>query len=70
MIAFMIRNVQTGEWFVNYKKRGYSNIPKWTFKMKQGSIWLNKAGPIQAMRANKLDANEAEIVEFRLEEIE
>lgn len=63
MKAFMIRNVNTGEWFVKSKN-------SWTPKWERGTLWQHKSGPIQTMRHHHLDATVAEIVTFELKEEE
>lgn len=61
----MIRNKQSNDWFMNYKR---NKNKKWHQDQRKGSIWSSLNGPIQAIRINNLKGI-AEIIEFELTEL-
>lgn len=66
MNAFMIRNKDTGEYFVNGKTHGKGRKSlKWGSR---GQIWSHMNGPRQIFKLYELKGT-AEIVTFELREI-
>lgn len=65
MRAYMIRNIDTGEWLVSRNHR-----IAWTYKQHHGFITNSKSVIYSEMRIAGLDASKAEIVEFEVKEIE
>lgn len=64
----MLYNKQNDTWYRNRGKRGWKNN-RWADKQKDGSVWTNKNGPIQAIRYGKVNKQDLEIKEYQLVEL-